>query len=300
MDTQQCYYVNRSPASCDNKLAVAGVLTPTCEPAIHRVEPFASARCGPFNRFGRGNGSSCHRRATGRWIKAFDRVSDQLAIDPLLDRRQDAAFARDDEREGDAVAAHPTRSTDAVNVIVAVLRNVIIDDVRDRTDIDTTADDIGSDQDFEFPIAEFLQHAITFALRHVAMHATGVRELLRQFSLELIGAAPRAAENDRLFRLLAFEQPNQQIEFLVSVDGEVALFDRFDCHRVGAAVDHQRFVHVRLGQPTDRWRQGRREQQRLAVFRAPPQDPFDLGAKADVEHSVSFVEHDAPHRAGTE
>ena len=75
-----------------------------------------------------------------------------------------------------------------------------------------------------------------------------------QPAINLLGAALRAAEDDRLLGLLALEQLHQQIELSLVVDGEIELLDRVDRLRLGREVHHLRIAHVRAGQPLDRRR----------------------------------------------
>jgi len=153
-----------------------------------------------------------------------------------------------------------------VNVVVTILGDIEIDDVRDRTDVDATADHVGGDEDLQFALAELLQHAVAIALRHVAVHAAGPRKVMGQLPFQLVGSPAGATEHDRLLGLFTLQQADEQFQFAIGIDGEITLFDRFDRHRVGAAVDDERMVHVRLREPTYRRWQGRGEQQRLPIL----------------------------------
>ena len=76
----------------------------------------------------------------------------------------------------------------------------------------------------------------------------------------------------------------------VSGDGEVELLDGFDRNVGGREVEHLRVAHVALAQPLHRRGDGGAEQQRLPRLRAAAEDLFDVGAEADIEHPVGFVE----------
>ena len=62
------------------------------------------------------------RAIRGRGIKVFHLVALQQPVDPLFDPRQLAAFFGRDERVGDAFAAHAAGAADAMDVVVAELR----------------------------------------------------------------------------------------------------------------------------------------------------------------------------------
>ena len=113
----------------------------------------------------------------------------------------------------------------------------------------------------------------------------------RQPPAHLVGAALRAAEDDRLLRLLALQQFHQQIELPLRIDGEIELLDRLDRQVLGREIDHLRLAHVALGQPLHRRRNRGAQQQRLPRLRAAPQNLLDVRPKADVEHPVGLVEH---------
>ena len=71
------------------------------------------------------------------------------------------------------------------------------------------------------------------------------------------------------------------------------LLDRVGCFGERREIHDLRFDHVASGEPLDALIDRRAKQQRLPFFGALPQDFFDVGPKADVEHAVGFVEHDA-------
>ena len=92
--------------------------------------------------------------------------------------------------------------------------------------------------------------------------------------------------------LLALEQLDEQVEFLLVVDREVELLDRLDGLGLGREVHHLGVAHVRAGQPFDRRGDRGAQQQRLPLLGAAAEDFFDVGPEADVEHPVGLVEHD--------
>ena len=59
----------------------------------------------------------------------------------------------------------------------------------------------------------------------------------------------------------------------------------------GGHPDRDRVVHVAVGEPLDRGRDGGREQRRLTARGPDPQDALDVLDEAEVEHLVRLVEH---------
>src|SRR5688500_13055151 len=75
--------------------------------------------------------------------EAFDLIALKQPIDEYFDARELTAFFGGDERIRDAFAAHAAGAADAVDVIVARLRDIVVDDVRNAAHVDAAADDVG-------------------------------------------------------------------------------------------------------------------------------------------------------------
>ena len=101
---------------------------------------------------------------------------------PLLDGTNLFSVLTGDERIRLAAALGPTGPPHAMGVSVCRVRDIVIDDVRDRGDIDPAGGDIGCDEDLEASAPESVHRAISLCLRHVALRHIdgGVRGWLRQ------------------------------------------------------------------------------------------------------------------------
>ncbi len=179
-----------------------------------------------------------------------------------------------------------------MDVVFHVVGQVVVENVRDSQHVDAAADHVGSDQVLHLAVAERLHDPLAQRLRQVAVHdrhaLTNGLELAEQF----IRAALGLAEDDALPRLLAVEHARQQVELLVLIHRDVGLADFLDGQLRRREVDVQRAVHVTQGQAQHGVGQRGREQQRLPALGAAAQDALDVGAEADVQHAVGFVEHD--------
>ena len=215
-------------------------------------------------------------------------------IDAFFDVCEFAALSESDEGYGASVlvGGEASGSADAVNVVVAVFGYVVVDDVRDTADVDTASDDVGGDEESEVTCAEFADDAITFALREVTVDAgdaSGFESFGEDF-VEFVGAAFGSSEDDDLTWFFAGEDADEEREFSIFVDGDVELFDGIDDDAIFGEVNGLGFDHVFLGEPHDIRRHGCGEEEGLAVAGAGAEDAFDVGAEADIEHAVSFVE----------
>ena len=93
----------------------------------------------------------------GERLEALDPVRRDLAVDQVLDRRSAARPAPGVTNEM-AMPSAPMRPgpADAVDVVLQVVRQVVVDDVRDAEHVDAAADHVGGDQDRDLAVAERL------------------------------------------------------------------------------------------------------------------------------------------------
>ena len=86
------------------------------------------------------------------------------------------------------------------------------------------------------------------------------------------------------------QQPHEHPQFAVVVDRAVELFDQIGGDLILRQIDPSGVVHKPVSEPLDLFGHRRRQQQRLTLARALFEDAFDIRPKADVEHSIRFVE----------
>jgi hypothetical protein len=166
----------------------------------------------PYFRRGRGRRAGRDRRHH-RWradqplpsvrLEILDLIPLQEPIDPLLDPRQLGAFARGDESERHALAAHPPGPSHPVHIVVAEGGDVVIDDVGDARHVDAAPHHVGRHQQLHLPAAKCRHDPITSPLRHVAVDAGHVGQFLAQALIDLLRAPLGPAEDDRLPRLFS-------------------------------------------------------------------------------------------------
>ena len=94
-------------------------------------------------------------------------------------------------------AAGAAGAADAVDVALAVLGRVEVDDVRDAVDVDAAGGDVGGDQDVDVPGLEAGQGLLALALGLVAVHRDGLDALVREALDQPVGAALGADEDER-------------------------------------------------------------------------------------------------------
>ena len=73
--------------------------------------------------------------------------------------------------DGHAFPAKATRTTDAVDIILTVAGQIVVDDQANLLHIDTTSPHVSRDQHAAVALAELLHNAVTFLLGHLSVHA---------------------------------------------------------------------------------------------------------------------------------
>src|SRR5262249_21364149 len=92
---------------------------------------------------------------TAERFEVLEFVLRQLLVDPHLDVRELLPFVGTDEREREpGFPREATCAADAMNVVVAILGNVVIDNVRNAAYVDSAPHYISGDQEPRRPLAE--------------------------------------------------------------------------------------------------------------------------------------------------
>ena len=137
-------------------------------------------------------------------------VNRKFLANQFLDRPQIAAFARTAKRQRDAGRSSAAGSPNPVDVAVRVQRHVIVNDVCNPVDVDTTGRDIGCDQDLNLVTAKCVQRLLTGVLRLVAVNGGGFDARPFQLLRQRIGATLRLGEYQRSLNSLGCKKLSQQ------------------------------------------------------------------------------------------
>jgi hypothetical protein len=93
-----------------------------------------------------------------------------LSAVELLDFSHHTDIISGNEVDGDTLSSETTTTTDSVDVVLTVGWEIIVDDQRHLLDIDTTGQEISSDQDTGRTRSELLHNQITLGLVHITVH----------------------------------------------------------------------------------------------------------------------------------
>jgi len=121
------------------------------------------------------------------------------------------------------------------------------------------------------------------------------------FAQELLGEPVRAMlgshEHQHLAPIVGLDQMREQVALLVGLHRVHHLRHQLGRRVAARDLDGQRVLHERGGELADLLREGRREEQVLALRRKQREDAPDVVDESHVEHPVAFVEHQDLHLA---
>lgn len=121
------------------------------------------------------------------------------------------------EGEGNAGSACAAGSTDAVDVVFFVFREVEIDDVADGRDVDAAGSDVGSNENADIALTEPEDRFSPLALIHIAMESSGAVSLLEEFVDKLIGVMLCTSEDNGLSKAFIIEQMVENAVFVLDI-----------------------------------------------------------------------------------
>ena len=154
-----------------------------------------------------------------------------------------------------------------MHVILGDVRQVVVDDVRQRFDIEPARRDVGGDEHADLSLLEFGKRALALILTLVAMDRVGVDAVARELLREAVGAVLGAAEHQHLFPVIGFHQVREQFAFAGAIDRMRDLRDELGRRIAPRDLDGHRLMHERRRELADFLREGRREQQVLPLRR---------------------------------
>ena len=183
-----------------------------------------------------------------------------------------------------------TRPTDAVDVVLGDHRELEVDDVRQRVDVEPARGHFGGDEDRVPVRLEVGERADALRLALVAVDGRGRDAVLLQLLREPVRAVLGAGEDERLVDDAGLDQVAQQLALALPIDADDALLDEFRDGVARRDLDRRRLVEEAGGQAADLVRERGREQQVLAPGRQQRDDLADVADEAHVEHPVGLVE----------
>ena len=223
-----------------------------------------------------------------------DRFADlDGAADEALESTQGVPVGGGKKGDGNPVHIGPPGSPDAVDVVLGVGREIVIDHVGDSVDVDASSRDVGGHEDPDLAVLEFLEGPGPLVLGPVGMKGPRADATAPELLGHPVGQILGTGKDEHGIHLVVLQEMLEQADLLGLGDLVNELFDGVG--GVGATPDFNgfRIVLKIVGELLDVAREGGGEKKGLAILLGKiPNDPSDVGEKAHVEHAIGLVENE--------
>jgi hypothetical protein len=219
-----------------------------------------------------------------------------LSAVELFDLAHHADIVSGDEVDGDTLSSETTTTTDAVDVVLAVGREVVVDDQRDLLDVDTTGEKVSGDQDTGRAGSELLHNNVTLALVHVAVHGRDGEVTGSELVGEPVDLSAGVAEDDSLGDGDGFVQVGESVQLpILLLDSDVELLNTFKRELILLDQDADRVTHELGGDLEHVLGHGSGKKDDLGGLRQKLEDVVDLLSETARQHLIGLVENEHLH-----
>jgi len=175
----------------------------------------------------------------GRFVHPWDRLTDQA-----FDSANGLVVDRRDNRDGGTASAGSARTTDAMNIVIRVMRDVEIEDVAHFRDVEATRRNVRCDEQFRFAAAKPVKSRHSCRLIHIAVESDRIKFMAQKRAMEVCNLTFAVTENNRVLKIIGGpDQLTQRIALLVRIpagrhqqlgDGRSggSRLGHFDAHRI--------------------------------------------------------------------
>lgn len=194
--------------------------------------------------------------------------------------------------EGECVplSSCATRTTDAMDIGFRNIRDLVVDHVLERVDIDTTSRDIRSDEDASSSCLEVHESFLSRGLRLVPVDSLSRYTIFSEDLHDFIGSTfcPSKYKNgfDGLF-LEKFEKKMWLISFIDEIN---TLFDDIDGRRDRCDGHFRRIDEDRARELHDLGRHSCREKECLLLRREDSEELLHIMDESHIEHTICLIE----------
>jgi hypothetical protein len=214
----------------------------------------------------------------------------------LLDFAHHTHVIGSDKVNGDTLSAESTTTTDTVNVVFAVGRQVIVDDKGNLLNIDTTGEEISGNEHTRRSRAELLHDDITLSLVHITVHGRHGEIAGGELVGQPVDFPASVAEDDGLGDGDSLVQIGKGVELpLFLFDCNVELLDTFEGKFSLLDQNADRVAHELGGNLQHVLWHGGREQDDLSGLRQKLEDVVNLFGETARQHLVGLVKNEELH-----
>ena len=148
-----------------------------------------------------------------------------------------------------------------MDVIVRIVGNVVVDDMRNVPDVDAAGSDVRGNQNLIMIPPEPFQCLLTLALRPARVDASYLVTLLLEHAVEPVGAMLRASKHQQRAHRLPTQKMQEQITFQMRWHRKKALLNS---HNGRATAPHLHELWITLERSRQLanlgWQRGRKQQ----------------------------------------
>jgi hypothetical protein len=179
--------------------------------------------------------------------------------------------------DGHTLSSKTTTTTNTMDVVLAVGRQVVVDDQGDLLDIDATSQQVSGNKNTRRPRSELLHDQITLVLVHISMHGRHSEVTSSELLSEPINLSTGVAEDNSLRDGDSLVQVRQGIEFpFLFFDCNVKLLDTLQGQLSFLDKDADRVAHELGGDLQDVLGHRGRKQDNLSRLRKELENVVDL------------------------
>jgi len=214
-----------------------------------------------------------------------------LGVVVLFDVTHGAHVVVGDEVDSDTLTSETTGTTDSVQVVLDVRRQVVVDDQGDLLDIDTTGQQIGGDQDTGGTGSELTHNTVTVHLVQLSVHDGDGEVTLGHLLGQPVHFPAGVAVDDGLGDGQGLVEIAQSVQLpLFLLDRDVELTDTLEGKLVLLHEDTDRVAHE-LGSELQYIRgHGGGEEGNLDARRQAFEDVIDLLLETARKHLIGLIE----------
>merc|ERR1711963_277185 len=201
-----------------------------------------------------------------------------------------------DHGGGNTIMSSTTGTTNAVNIIVDVMREIIVDHMEDVVDIQTTSSHISGDENGTFLRAEELESSFTFALVAITMNSNGGVTLVVQEVFNVVAVALGLNEDQRKTRD-SIQKVKESLLLVAFVHADDALANRLGgrTHTTHLQKISSQLLNLSGEGCTEHQGLALRAVRHVLVFN----DVTDLRFETHIQHAISLIHHkEADFREG--
>ena len=214
----------------------------------------------------------------------------EVALDKTFKVTDAALIAGGDEGVSITLDSGATGAADAVDVVLVLEWEVVVDDVGDAGDIESTRGDIGADEDAKLRFFESIKRTLALVLGAVSVDRFGSDAGLIESLGEAASGVLHFSENEDAEELGAFEEFLEELELEMRHDLVNLLVHRFSGVRALADFYENGFLLELAGEFFNWAGKGGGKEEGLAIVRDFSSDLSDGGEESHVEEAVGFIE----------